>query len=1039
MLKKILNYWYKIEYFTPCYPIDLKKDINLNKKEIILPWLRNQHNKNQMLSYDLYFGKIKSFDLIKWMISELNLPEDDPIEPDNKLTCIFAIKVDEKGYYVPSSFSVSSFVWAVSQIVLFGDINTELNPQEVSTFEKWADDLLIDEENENKRPFNMLTLQNIFTQIIDKLGLSSELSDFSLWARKKSVQKKKDGTFPDIETSTELFQSFFLNDIKRVIASPTKKISEYALSGIESEIMFRYYHNIASDVGEMMGWLTSDMYPLGVWPGKYDPSLMQQIGINIATHGKSEIFSINGPPGTGKTTLLKEIIASNIVERAKVLIKYDNPDDAFQKVRFADPIDRFNTYYHHMDEEIKKFGIVVASNNNAAVENISVELPKAIAEDRTGRFSNTANEDIYFGDVASKLIGENAWGLISAKLGKKTNLTALKERLLWAEDGITLKQHYDEDVVDWNAARKNFKKALENVLEERKLIAYAKSLFKEKNQVIERISNLKREISDFKTQLNVEQSKLNVEKNKLSVLTEQLNQINNEIELSRRRTNPIRRKVFVPSEIKLLVLKKYDVSHEVDLQKKVVSDLEENLSNIAKKEKEYDSEIAKLNAKYNEINKRICIEKIRFKNNWADDNYWENIIENEKSQESCPWVYPKYNELREELFYQALQVHKAFILSGNCVKQNLYRLMNLWDEKYSASDRENAYGDLLNTLLLVIPVVSTTFASAENFLSDIKQDELGLLIIDEAGQATPQSALGVLWRAKKAIVVGDPLQIEPVSNVPKELMKRFADEYDLPPSYRTPDISVQIFADRANPYGGYRTVNNETEWLGCPLLVHRRCINPMFEISNEVAYDNKMFLKSQKPKNDASFLFDRSVWVDIKGSENGNKDHTVRNQVEFTERKFRKSIEIYQGFPNLYIITPFKRVAENIKKMMRSVLNEPQYSQYIEDDKVDEWIKDHCGTVHTFQGKEAHEVILVLGCDKQSGKGAAKWVGAKPNIINVAVSRAKYRIAVIGDFDLWNTIPNVNVLCKHLPIAIADEVTEEDLEDLWAPPKYRGY
>lgn len=55
------------------------------------------------------------------------------------------------------------------------------------------------------------------------------------------------------------------------------------------------------------------------------------------------------------------------------------------------------------------------------------------------------------------------------------------------------------------------------------------------------------------------------------------------------------------------------------------------------------------------------------------------------------------------------------------------------------------------------------------------------------------------------------------------------------------------------------------------------------------------------------------------------------------------------------------------------------------------------------QGKEANEVILLLGCDHENGDGAANWASAKPNILNVAATRAKYRLAIIGDTNLWKS------------------------------------
>jgi len=41
-----------------------------------------------------------------------------------------------------------------------------------------------------------------------------------------------------------------------------------------------------------------------------------------------------------------------------------------------------------------------------------------------------------------------------------------------------------------------------------------------------------------------------------------------------------------------------------------------------------------------------------------------------------------------------------------------------------------------------------------------------------------------------------------------------------------------------------------------------------------------------------------------------------------------------------------------------------------------------------------------LGLDDQS-KGAASWASSKPNLLNVALTRAKHRFVAIGDKDIW--------------------------------------
>lgn len=75
--------------------------------------------------------------------------------------------------------------------------------------------------------------------------------------------------------------------------------------------------------------------------------------------------------------------------------------------------------------------------------------------------------------------------------------------------------------------------------------------------------------------------------------------------------------------------------------------------------------------------------------------------------------------------------------------------------------------------------------------------------------------------------------------------------------------------------------------------------------------------------------------------------------------------------------------------------------------------KIECGTIHRFQGKEADVVFLVLGGDPRS-QGARNWVSQKPNMLNVALTRAKKRFYVVGNKSLWSNCDYFNVMAKEL-------------------------
>lgn len=1008
-------------------------------------------------------GVVKGTEVLEAFINKLEIEYPEKSYLENVYSASFITDVD--GFYKKGSLQLAPFIWVIYQMmfqpdVKFKDIKLDGWDEVVKDIEKGFN--LPEEKvslDKAAREINAYLQENILKPMGVDLFRAGDVYGYCGFTAEE-IQLVKAETMP----INDLKSSFFLDDLQLVLHHiDTLKDNDKVLSYINSLNQDIEHYDLLKDTDQMRKWYNPKVLPYGRWPSKFNLSLMQQIAVNIAKENPKDIFSVNGPPGTGKTTLLKDIIASNIVERAAKFCESNHVNDIFEKVVGRDG----KSFYYNIPSDIAIYGMLVLSSNNKAVENITLELPNISSVEEGTNVSTLFNPDsseqqvdlsyfaedknyeyvksseVYFTFLADRLAESNEqWGLISARLGKKANITNFMSVLNVLSSDMSFIMRIPNVQDAFESAKKQFQEQYNLV---KALFSYVTTY--EDN--IKLVQELKFKIDELQEEIHTideELSEYDTLDDDLLKLIELKNSIETKlIEYNNQRSifdklwhatnwsilkamgNPTLLSVIEEDTTKLQTVKgQLDALHQlVNERESIINTKDGLLSDV----KNLDGTVQGVEKTQQEILGTLkssgkdtihCFDDIAAKLMSSDEDRAE-------AHTAFLYVCNYLNESRERLLYDALQVQKTIVMS-DAFRNNLKLLSQYWgplNEKKNLQknfDLDMIFPALLNSLMISVPVISSTFAAVERFLVNCKSESsLGTIIIDEAGQASPHMLVGALFRAQKAIVVGDPKQIEPVQTVQDLFVERIGGEGI--GKYRSKELSVQSLADAQNPFAGIiKNLDGSESWVGCPLVIHRRCKDPMFTVANELSYGGFMINKTIDPDNPIDPCKE-SCWITYDASNIGSstgKDRYIQIQGQISFELIQKLRARNTKFKDIFIITPFTTVAYGFKKYMESISDD--IVNWTDKDNKSSWLKDNIGTVHTFQGKEAKVVIYMLGCQSDgSANGAIKWVNA--NNVNVAFTRAKEYVYVIGDATKWAELnKNLAFAQRYLPVYTLEDI-----------------
>ncbi|MBW4565669.1 MAG: DNA helicase [Mojavia pulchra JT2-VF2] len=289
----------------------------------------------------------------------------------------------------------------------------------------------------------------------------------------------------------------------------------------------------------------------------------------------------------------------------------------------------------------------------------------------------------------------------------------------------------------------------------------------------------------------------------------------------------------------------------------------------------------------------------------------------------------------------------------------------------------NIYRDIS----LLFPVFLCTLHSIRSLLPYPDSGCIDQVIVDEAGQIPPHQVFPVLVRCNRALIVGDPLQLEPVVNLSDQKKEEYRRKSFLEQGLTDSDY------DRYSPTAS-TAYHRAAGALGQPqdigqgiiLKYHYRCVPAIADFCDRLC-NYGMIIKTE-PK--ASQLGTNLIGCNVEGKLENNVNWAEVDAVEALIEELLAAgyyLNPTDSENEIGVISPYRRQVNALTQRLQS--------------RWKNFSQQSLGTVHTFQGGQKSVIIFST---RQCQTTDSLWfINRRPNLLNVAVSRARELFILVGN------------------------------------------